>query len=344
MIASMSAKREAMMARDFGGVPEAKVIEGADILIQVCGRLRSTERIAIVCDTSTRVLGDILVERAALVTSDVHLVEVAPFEMHGQEPPAHAAEQMRLADLCLGITAKSMVHTAARKEAAKRGTRYLSLPDYSAALLAHDALRVNFEERGKIGSRIAEAFTRGSEAQVTTPAGTDVTMRIDGRVGASTPGYVVAPGEMGSPPDIETYVSPLETSARGTVVVDGSIPYPTLGLLRVPVRLDVAGGRVVAVSSSDQELANEVRRVFASAGSEKAYVLAECGVGLNDQAKLSGIMLTDEGAAGTMHFGFGSNFSIGGANEVSFHLDVVMRDPTLRVDRQVVIERGEVRV
>ena len=322
----------------------AEVIEGADILIRTCGRLKPSERIAIVCDTGTRPLGDILAERAALVTSAVHLVEVEPFGMHGQEPPSHAAEEMRLADLCLGITAKSMVHTTARRDAAKRGTRYLSLPDYSEGLLAHPALRADFMERGKIGARIAEAFTRGRDIRVTTAAGTDVTMSAADRVGASTPGYVEAPGEMGSPPDIECYVAPVEDSATGTVVVDGSIPYPTLGLLRTPVRLEVAQGRVRAVSSDDAALADEVRRVFASVDSDKAYVLAECGVGLNDRAQLTGIMLTDEGAAGTMHFGFGSNFSIGGANEVPFHLDCVMRDPTLRVDGKIVIERGQVRV
>ena len=323
---------------------QAKVVEGADILINVCGRLRPTERVAIVCDTGTRALGDILAERAMRVTSAVHLVEVEPFGMHGQEPPADAAEQMLLADLCLGITAKSMVHTAARREAARRGTRYLSLPDYSTDLLAHPALRADFIARGRIGARVADAFTRGSGVRVWTPAGTDVTMSIEGRIGASTPGYVENPGEMGSPPDIECYVSPIETSARGTVVVDGSIPYPTLGLLRTPVTLAVSGGRIQEVRSADPDLAAEVRRVLASVGSDKAYVLAECGVGLNDRAALTGIMLTDEGAAGTMHFGFGSNFSIGGVNEVPFHLDIVMRDPSLFVDGRNAIERGQVRI
>lgn len=332
------------MGLEVSGDVQAKAIEGADILVNVCGRLRATERIAIVCDTGTRPLGDILAERAKRVTSAVHLVEIEPFGMHGQEPSAEAAEQMRLADLCLGITAKSMVHTIARREAAKRGTRYLSLPDYSMDLLAHPALRADFIARGKIGARIAAAFTRGREVRVTTPAGTDVRMSIEGRTGESTPGYVEKPGEMGSPPDIECYVSPLETSANGTVVIDGSIPYPTLGLLRTPVTFSVSGGRVREVSSADPDLAAEVRRVLASVGSDKTYVLAECGVGLNDQAALTGIMLTDEGAAGTMHFGFGSNFTIGGINEVPFHLDIVMRDPSLFVDGQTVIERGQVRI
>src|SRR5207249_9433424 len=88
---------------------------------------------------------------------------------------------------------------------------------------------------------------------------------------------------------------------------------------------------------------DQLGRTLSCVGTNRASELAECGVGLNDLAPVSGIMLTDEGAAGTMHFGFGSNFSIGGVNEVPFHLDVVMRDPTLRVDGAIVIERGEVR-
>ena len=120
------------------GVPaEARVVEGADILLTTCGRLGPTERIAIICDTTTRAVGDVLADRAKRISADVHLVEVTPYAMHGEEPPAHATEQMLLADLCLGVTAKSMVHTRARKAAAQKGTRYLSLPDYSLELLAH---------------------------------------------------------------------------------------------------------------------------------------------------------------------------------------------------------------
>ncbi len=332
------------MPRDYRGVSEARVIEGADILLRTCGRLRPGERIAIVCDTDTRLLGDILAERAALITKAVHVVEVAPFAMHGQEPPPEVAEQMRLADLCLGITSKSMVHTTARKESAARGTRYLSLPDFSLELMADEALRVNFEARGVLGARVADAFTRGNEVRVTTPRGTDVTMRIDGRTANSTPGYVTSPGAMGSPPDIESHVAPLETSAHGRIVVDGSIPFPTIGLLRDPLRLTIEAGRVTDIQGDDPRMVAELKKVFEQTGSPRAYVLAECGVGLNDLAKLTGVMLTDEGAAGTVHFGFGSNSTIGGLNEIPFHLDVVLREPTLTVDGTVVIDRGDLRV
>ena len=329
------------MPRDYQGQNEARVIGGADILLKTCGRLRPGERIAIICDTTTRVLGDILAERAALITTNVQLVEVEPYGMHGQEPPPNAAEQMLLSDLCLGITAKSMVHTTARKVSAERGTRYLSLPDFSLALLADEVMRVDFEARAVFGARVAAAFTKGREVRVTNPSGTDVRMSIAGRTGNSTPGYVTTPGAMSSPPDIETYVAPIEDSAHGVVVVDGSIPFPTLGLVKVPLRLRVEGGRVVEVTGDDPATVLELRKVFASAGSPRAYVLAECGVGLNDLATLTGVMLTDEGAAGTVHFGFGSNSTIGGVNEISFHLDCVLREPTLEIDGVAIIAGGD---
>ncbi|SBW09771.1 hypothetical protein KL86APRO_12670 [uncultured Alphaproteobacteria bacterium] len=44
-----------------------------------------------------------------------------------------------------------------------------------------------------------------------------------------------------------------------------------------------------------EDTVSTLRRMFAAIGSPKAYVLAECGVGLNDRAKLTGVMLTDEG-------------------------------------------------
>ena len=53
-------------------------------------------------------------------------------------------------------------------------------------------------------------------------------------------------------------------------------------------------------------------------------------------------MLTDEGALGTMHLGFGSNSTVGGLNNVSFHLDFVLRLPTISVDGVVIVDKGKV--
>ena len=52
-------------------------------------------------------------------------------------------------------------------------------------------------------------------------------------------------------------------------------------------------------------------------------------------------MLIDEGAANCIHFGFGSNSTVGGVNEISFHLDYVMRNANLYVDDKLCIKEGK---
>ena len=316
-----------------------RAVEGADLLLLQCGRLTRGERVTIVCDDTTAELGQLLRERAHRITSHVVLVQTPPLAMHGEEPPRQVAEAMLESDLCLGITTKSIAHTNARISAAAHGARYLSLPDYSMDLLSDESLRANYEEQAVLARHLADAFTNGSRLRVTSSAGTDVTMSIDGREGNCCPGYVSKAGDLGSPPDIESNVSPIEDSAEGTVVVDASIPYPTFGLLKAPVVLRVKGGSIVRIEG-EASTTSSLEQLMKSAGSPRAYVLAECGVGLNDKARLSGVMLTDEGAAGTMHFGFGSNSTVGGKNEVSFHLDFVLKNPSLFVDGHALIERG----
>lgn len=320
---------------------DAAAVEGADLLLRRCGRLRNGEAVLIVCDSDTRLLGELLESRAKLVTPAVTLIEIPLLNMHGQEPPAEVAQKMALADLCLGITSKSMAHTQARRNAAAKGGRYLSLPDYSVELLGAPSLRADYEGRAVLARRVADVFTAGTSVKVTSSAGTDIMLRIDGRVGNCCPGYVDGPGELGSPPDIESNVSPIETSAEGVVVVDGSIPYPGIGLLTEPVTLTVTCGRIVEINGNS-EVVEKLKRLFESVGSSKAYILAECGVGLNDRATLTGLMLTDEGAAGTMHFGFGSNATVGGENDVPFHLDFIFCSPSLEVDGVSILQSGEV--
>jgi leucyl aminopeptidase (aminopeptidase T) len=74
----------------------------------------------------------------------------------------------------------------------------------------------------------------------------------------------------------------------------------------------------------------------------KKRILAEIGVGLNPIAKLTGTMLTDEGALGCVHFGFGSNYTTGGINRINFHLDFVIKEPSLFIDKKPIIINGKV--
>ncbi|MBG05659.1 MAG: hypothetical protein CMM59_16460 [Rhodospirillaceae bacterium] len=318
-----------------------KAQKSARHLLRHCGSLQQNERLAIVHDSSTRDLAELIGVEARKFSPNIELCEIPVFDMHGEEPPLNAADLMSAADLVLGLTSKSMAHSRARLRSAENGARYLSLPDYSIDILTSAALNIDFRQQRDVVESVTEAFSKGEKVEVSTRAGTQISLNIAGRVGNCCPGFVDEKGALGSPPDIESNISPVEDASRGKIVVDGSIPHPELGLLKEQVELDVSGGSIVSMRGP-RDYIEKLDKLFLSAGSPKAKILAECGVGLNPSADLTGNMLTDEGAAGTMHFGFGSNATVGGTNDIGFHLDFVFRDATLVVDGVTLIQDGEV--
>ena len=316
---------------------------GALNIIEKCGNFSLFEQTVVVFDAQTKFVANCFSEAAQLLGGNVLLVETPIAKMHGEEPSAEVAEAILNADLVLGLRDKSMAHTNARMAMTRNGGRYLSLPDYTLELLVDPSVQVDYAAQFENVLAIADALTRGSKISVVTEAGTDIQMDATGRIGNCCPGFVKNKGELGSPPDIEANISPIENSANGVVVVDGSIPFTDFGLLRRPITLDVKDGKISNILGNQLDV-DKLKVLFALHGDSKSRVLAECGVGLNPAAALTGVMLTDEGSLGTMHFGFGSNSTVGGTNEIAFHIDFVCRAATMSVDGNVVIQKGQIKL
>jgi leucyl aminopeptidase (aminopeptidase T) len=162
---------------------------------------------------------------------------------------------------------------------------------------------------------------------VTTHLGTDLTFSIAGRDIKADTGLIHQPCQFGNLPAGECFVAPLENSAEGMLVVDKSFP----GLVvDQPVRMIFEKGRAVAVEGG------------AEAHGENCRVIAELGIGTNPKARLTGNLMTDEKVMGTIHVAIGDNASpsYGGANEAPIHIDGVVGQPTLVVDGESLIEKG----
>ena len=305
-----------------------------------CGGLSVTDDVLILCDASTRQIADEFLNGAVSVNPKAQLMEIPDLPHHGAEPIGYAKEAMCRSTLILSLCRYSLAHSQARLDSALSGARFLSLPLYDWNLLDEECLRIDFSAQSGRVRKFADAFTVGQQIHVTTEAGTDIKLGITGRKGNYCPGLVKIAGDLGSPPDIEANVSPIENSAEGVLVIDGSITMPGFGLLLNPVTLEVCSGKVVAFRSANKDYVNRLNLLFGVPDSLRR-VVAECGVGLNPAAKLTGSMLTDEGALGCVHFGLGSNHTVGGLNRVDFHLDFVVREASLAVDGQKLINSGE---
>jgi leucyl aminopeptidase (aminopeptidase T) len=68
--------------------------------------------------------------------------------------------------------------------------------------------------------------------------------------------------------------------------------------------------------------------------------VAEFGIGTNDRAMLTGVILEDEKVMGTIHIAFGDNKSMGGTVRVASHLDGLITRPTVWFDDRTIMDDG----
>jgi leucyl aminopeptidase (aminopeptidase T) len=304
------------------------------------GRLTLGEKVLLITDTNTKSLGQSFADFCDSGKYEYSHISIVPLSMHGEAPPPEVGPAMLEHDLIVCLTNFSLAHSDVRKAATEAGRRYLSLPDYDFDVLGSPALNVDFEAQRGRAAAITAVLDAGKKVSIESAAGTALTLSIDNRKANNCDAVLDKPGTLASPPDIEVNIAPLETTANGTIVVDGSIPYPGIGRLSDSVTLKYADGKLLSVDSPNGELENKLRSIFEKYG-EKSGIIGELGFGLNPLAELTGRMLEDEGCIGTVHFGLGSNSTIGGTNRIGFHLDFVCRSPSVKVDGSAIMSNGD---
>ncbi|MES2680990.1 MAG: hypothetical protein V4635_13945 [Bacteroidota bacterium] len=310
---------------------------GARALLFNCGQVTAGDKIYIISNPSTASLGDILKSEALSICKSVEHDVIDEFKMHGQEPASEIATKMFNATVVFCITKMSMAHTKARLKANANQVRYFSLPDYSENVMNSKALLADFKSFKPLSEKIADLLTGATNISLTTKRGTDLRMNVKGRKANAAPGFCYDDVLLASPPDAETNIAPNEFLTNGIAVIDGSIPCREIGLLDSPIQLEIINGSVEKITGMKSEILGVL---FDRVNDPKCRVVAEFGIGLNGLAELTGAMLEDEGALGTVHLGIGSNKTIGGENEVAFHLDHVIRDATVTVDNKILMRDG----
>ncbi|MGD8624400.1 MAG: aminopeptidase [Anaerolineae bacterium] len=160
---------------------------------------------------------------------------------------------------------------------------------------------------------------------------------------AISDGLIERGGWANIPPG-ETFVAPMEGTAEGCVVVDGSLPgyvIPHGG----EIKLWFEAGRLVRYESDDArclEIVDDLR-AFARARDDIHWSnLAEIGLGTNPAVELTGIELLDEKKYGTAHIALGENNWFGGVVSSAIHTDWIIRNPIVRVDGREIVSGGQI--
>jgi aminopeptidase len=318
--------------------PAPELLSASAVAIRDCMGAREGERVLIVTDEPLREIGYALHAAAKGLGHEVLLVEMLPRRSNGEEPTAEVAALMQQFDVVLCPTSKSLTHTDSRRAASLTGARIATLPGVTPEIM----VRCMNADYGRIAARtrrICALLEQTSVIRVQAPGGTDITMPIRGRHAHASSGIFRERGEWGNLPTGEAYLAPLEGQSQGVVVVDGSMA--GIGMTPEPIRILVKDGYATDISGGPG--AQKLMALLEPHGRDARNV-AEFGIGTNDRATLTGVILEDEKVMGTIHIAFGDNKSMGGTVGVASHLDGLVREPSVWFDDRLVMDNGRLLV
>lgn len=310
--------------------------KAAEIALKDCMAVKKGERVLIITDEPARKIGYALWEGAKEMGAEAIFTEIITPRSNGEEPPEPIAELMKLVDVILIPTSKSLSHTDSRREASKAGVRIATLPGITEDMMTR-TLNANYKEIAKKSDILAEIISKASNIRITSAKGTDINLAVKGRDGHSDTGLNHNPGDFSNLPAGEAYVAPMEGKSEGVIVFDGSMA--GVGILKDEV-INVKVEEGYATEITGGAGAEKLYSIMEPFG-KLAFNLAELGIGTHDKALITGEVLEDEKVIGTVHIAFGDNKSMGGIIRVASHLDGVIMEPTVIVDGETIMDKGK---
>jgi leucyl aminopeptidase (aminopeptidase T) len=313
--------------------------EASLVALRDCLDLQPGEKTLIVTDPQRMEVADVLFAATSELGGKPLLLQMPAGLRDGEEPPDLVTEMMLKTDVVLAPTSRSITHTGARRNASKAGVRIATLPGINAEIMSR-TMRADYNKIAKLSIDLSLILTGGSLVRIVTPRGTDLEIPIEGRECFADTGLIHEKGAFSNLPAGEAYLAPVEGTTHGIIVVDGSMA--GIGTISTEDEITLVVEEGYVKETRGGKNAEQLKRLMGSVG-EGGRNIAELGIGTNDKAIVSGIVLEDEKVLGTVHIAVGNNLSMGGTVDVPLHLDAVLLDPTVEVDGKILLKDGEIR-
>lgn len=314
------------------------------MVIDTCMDIRRGENVLIVCDPTTGDIGQALHEAANRRSDRVLLIVMPKARHHGEEPPAPVANLMRQQQVVIAPTRYSLTHTRAVRQALKDRARVATMPGMTNEMFSRGGMSADFTDVKRRIGNLQPHLRRRRILNVKSEQGTDVTFEVNWREWKlDDNGICNRPRMLTNLPAGKAFIMPREGTMNGKVVIDGSWES---NLVDEPVTLTIENGLVVDVTGGTSAAA--IRQEFGEAAGrlkvkdrENVWTVAEFGIGMNPQARLSGNVLEDEKRLGTCYFSVGDNTALGGTSSVGIHIPGVLKEPSLWFDDTHVLDKGQ---
>ncbi len=255
-----------------------------------------------------------------------------------------ALAALKSASLVADLTVEGLMHSDETPEILGAGARILYISNEHAEALermAPDEGLIPRVLKGREMMRAARAM------HVTSPAGTDLAIGLEGaRIGGNL-GAARDPGTLATWPGGICSCFPARGTVTGTLVLaEGDINITFKRFLEKPIRLVIERDYVTAVEGEGLD-ADLMREYFRAWDDPEAYGTSHVGWGMNHGARWESLMLYDKGDVnGIEARAFAGNFLFStGANPFANrhtlgHFDLPVRRCTITLDGEPVVVDG----
>lgn len=326
-----------------------EMLPGARTAIHQCLAVTAQDRVFIMSDRATRIIGEALRQAALERTQDVTLHDLEEF---GQRPfyhmPEGLAEALRTFRPTVTVfaaqgqpgevTFRLEMGQLLRREFTVRHAHMIGI----TPLLMKTGMRANYEQVARRTMQIYERVRQAREIRVTDPYGTHFVVRLnpDRLRWIPSTGLIHEPGEWSNLPDGEVFTAPADAEGALVVHLLGDYFSEKYGLLPHPMTIHVAQGRVTKIEHPDPALMNEVWTYLTS--HENSARVGEFALGTNEfLTELTGNLLQDEKFPG-VHVAFGNPYPdrTGADWTAPTHIDVIPLKVNVWVDGEPVMREG----
>jgi leucyl aminopeptidase (aminopeptidase T) len=194
--------------------------QAAHLALVQCMGVSGGEKVLVITDEELREIGYAFWKEAKDLGAEAIFVEMIARSQHGEEPPEPVIEIMKAVDVIMAPTSRSLSHTGARRKANEAGARVASMPGITRDS-AIRTLTADYRKIARLSEKMAEILSKGSLARITSPAGTDIVMSLEGRTGHPDTGIYHNPGDFGNLPAGEAFIAPVEGTAQGAIMYKG---------------------------------------------------------------------------------------------------------------------------
>ena len=244
----------------------------------------------------------------------------------------------------LDLTVEGLLHAPELKQILGAGSRVLMVsnehPDALERLVPQDA----DEAQAKAAVKRARA---AKHMQVTSAAGTELQVRMEGAPSVGVWGWTDRPGTIAHWPGGILVAFPRAGSVQGRLVLDaGDVNLTFKRYIESPITLTLEDDHITRIEGRGADAAM-MRRYLEAWGDPAAYAVSHVGWGLNRAARYEALAIYDrEDTNGTELRAVAGNFLFStGANEFAGrftegHFDIPVFNTTIALDGEDVVREG----